>query len=146
MKIITEIDARNFEFWSGGKDTAKELTWDDWDVIEPMLDDLFPDGCTDTELNDFFWFETDTIAEWLGYENYDHMYSVRSGAAYESVDEAQEDLEEVGFDTDWLSDWLADEWDDLKSLNKEDVEQRCKEAHQAYLRELADEDDDDDEE
>ena len=145
MKITTEIDARNFEFWSGGKDTAKELTWDDWDVIEPMLDDLFPDGCTDTELNDFFWFETDTIAEWLGYEDYSHMYNVRSGVVYENVEAAQESLEEDGYDADWLEEWLDEEWSWLKTSRIEDVKRDCKEAYKLYLQELSEDDDDDEE-
>ena len=145
MKITTEIDARNFEFWSGGKDTAKELTWDDWDVIEPMLDDLFPDGCTDTELNDFLWFETDTIAEWLGYEDYSHMYNVRSGVVYENVEAAQESLEEDGYDADWLEEWLDEEWSWLKTSRIEDVKRDCKEAYKLYLQELSEDDDDDEE-
>ena len=28
---------------------------------------------TDTELNDFMWFEDDTIAEWLGYNDFDEI-------------------------------------------------------------------------
>ena len=31
----------------------------------------------DVELNDFFWFERDTIAEWLGYEDYDELMKDR---------------------------------------------------------------------
>ena len=31
------------------------------------------DIMTETELNDFFWFKRDTIAEWLGYENFDEI-------------------------------------------------------------------------
>ena len=28
---------------------------------------------SDTELNDFIWFEDDTIAEWLGYNDFDEI-------------------------------------------------------------------------
>ena len=57
----------DFEFWSGGKDTVKDLTQDELKQIETMLEDIYPDGITEMTLNDFFWFERDTIAEWLGY-------------------------------------------------------------------------------
>jgi hypothetical protein len=38
-----------------------------------MIEEIFGGECSDTELNDFFWFERDTIAEWLGYEDYDEL-------------------------------------------------------------------------
>ena len=72
MKIYTEDSIHNFNFWSGGKDTVDDLTWDEIDTIETMLDELYME-IEDVELNDFFWFERDTIAEWLGYENYDEL-------------------------------------------------------------------------
>jgi hypothetical protein len=71
MKLYKEESIRNFDFWSGAKDTAKYLTEDELDTIEEMLEELFPDGMDETELNDFFWFESDTIAEWLGYEDFE---------------------------------------------------------------------------
>lgn len=77
MKIFTEQNLRNFNFWSGAKDTAAELTFDDLDTIESMLEDCYPDGIDETALNDFFWFECDTIAEWLGYEDWDDMMAKR---------------------------------------------------------------------
>ena len=33
-----------------------------------MLEDIYPDGMDETVLNDFFWFEFDTVKEWLGIE------------------------------------------------------------------------------
>ena len=76
MKIYTEDSIHNFNFWSGGRDTADDLTWDEIDTIESMLDELYTE-MEDVELNDFFWFERDTIAEWLGYENYDELMKDR---------------------------------------------------------------------
>ena len=76
MKIYTEDSIRNFDFWSGGRDTADDLTWDEIDTIESMLDELYTE-MEDVELNDFFWFERDTIAEWLGYEDYDELMKDR---------------------------------------------------------------------
>jgi hypothetical protein len=73
MKITTEINIRNFEFWSGAVDTVKYLTEEQLDTIEVVLEDVYLDGIDETELNDFFWFEEDTIAEWLGYNSFDEL-------------------------------------------------------------------------
>ena len=73
MKIYIEDSIRNFDFWSGARDTVNDLTYDDFDILEPIIEDMFMGECSDTDLNDFFWFERDTIAEWLGYEDYDEL-------------------------------------------------------------------------
>lgn len=79
MKIIIEDKRlRDFEFWSGAKDTVSELTSDDLDTIENILEDAYPDGMTETQINDLFWFDTDIIAEWLGYEDWDALYNERT--------------------------------------------------------------------
>ena len=75
MKIYSEKSLKDFDFWSGAKDTVKYLTEDEINQIETILEDCFPDGMDETEINDFFWFEDDTIAEWLGYQSFeDIMY------------------------------------------------------------------------
>lgn len=65
MKITTEQSLTNFNFWSGAKDNAKELTFSQLNEVESILDDVYPDGINETQLNDFFWFEFETIKEWL---------------------------------------------------------------------------------
>ena len=73
MKIQTEMRLCHFEFWAGAADTAKYLTWEQMDTIEEILSEVYPEGLDDTSLNDFFWFEADTVAEWLGYSNFDEL-------------------------------------------------------------------------
>lgn len=73
MKIYSEDSIRNFHFWSGGKDTVDDLFDSDFDVLEPLIEEIFGGEIEDVELNDFFWFERDTIAGWLGYEDYDEL-------------------------------------------------------------------------
>lgn len=75
MKIIKDVYADDVrkECWSGARDTIKYLTDDEIDTILTILEDCYPDGMTDTQLNDFFWFEDDTIAEWLGYNSFDEI-------------------------------------------------------------------------
>ena len=73
MKLYKEESISNFEFWSGAKDTAKYLTDEEFNTIESMLEELYPDGMSETQLNDLFWFESDTIAEWLGYSDFEEI-------------------------------------------------------------------------
>lgn len=73
MKIWTEDSIRNFNFWSGGRDTVNDLTWEDFDILEPLIEEMFGGEVEDVDLNDFFWFERDTIARWLGYEDYEEL-------------------------------------------------------------------------
>ena len=73
MKIYKEENLSNFDFWSGAKDTAEYLTDDELDTIEEILEELYPEGMDETDLNDIFWHEADAIAEWLGYEGFDEI-------------------------------------------------------------------------
>ena len=73
MKIYEEKSLRDFEFWSGAKDTVKYLTLEELDQIEAILEEIYPDGMEDTTVNDIFWFEDDTIAEWLGYNDFEEI-------------------------------------------------------------------------
>ena len=66
MKITSETRLSNFEFWSGAKSNAEELSLSQFEQLEFILEDLYPDGMTDTQLNDLFWFDFDAIKEWLG--------------------------------------------------------------------------------
>ena len=78
MKVYTEItSAYDFEFWSGAVCRANTLDNDEIEYIFRILADVYPDGMSDTELNDIFWFEEDQIAEWLGYENWEHLEEVK---------------------------------------------------------------------
>ena len=73
MKLYKEQAFTDFEFWAGAKDKVKYLTDDELNQIESILEDCYPDGMSETEVNDFFWFEDETIAEWLGYESFDDI-------------------------------------------------------------------------
>jgi hypothetical protein len=66
MKITTETSLHNFEFWSSAKHNASLLTYDQLDTIESTLNDIYPDGMSDTALNDLFWHEFDIVLNWIG--------------------------------------------------------------------------------
>ena len=73
MRIYRDIPLTQFEFWAGAKDTIKHLTEFELKEIELILEDLCWEGLSEEQLNDFFWFERDLIAEWLGYEDFDEI-------------------------------------------------------------------------
>ncbi len=66
MKIITEQSLKDFQFWSGAKNRAAMLTDEQFERLEPILEDLYPDGMDETNLNDLMWFDFDIVKEWLG--------------------------------------------------------------------------------
>ena len=67
MKIYTEDSISNFNFWAGAKNTAEKIdNADAWDEVETSLEDLYPDGIADVELNDLFWFDDDFIFQCAG--------------------------------------------------------------------------------
>ena len=67
MTIKTETNLRNFKAWSGAIET-KELiiSLGLEEEFEGLIDELYPEGLTDTQLNDLLWFDSDWILETLG--------------------------------------------------------------------------------
>ena len=68
MKLYKEESISNFDFWSGAADNASKLTDKELDQVESVLEELYPDGMSATELNDLFWFDFETVLEWIGKE------------------------------------------------------------------------------
>ena len=70
MKVYNEITLsnRNFEFWGSAKENAESLTSGQLDTVESILEDLYPEGISATQLNYVFRFDFDKIQEWLGIE------------------------------------------------------------------------------
>lgn len=73
MKITTEKSLRSFEFWGEALATVKYLTDEELDTIEEILEELNPEGLSETEINDTFWFGDDEIAYWLGYDSFEEI-------------------------------------------------------------------------
>lgn len=80
MKYIVEDSLRNFKAWSGGANTLKELTLDEIDIVEEGITEVY-ERCelTETNINNFLWFETDVIAKWLGYNNWESYLNSKKG-------------------------------------------------------------------
>ena len=88
MTITYELDLNSFEAWSGAKDTLDRIQREGkCSLLEQILEDTYPDGMTETELNDLLWFDSESVYEWLG---------IRSEEQIEKeIKEAEEELAEV---------------------------------------------------
>lgn len=86
-----DFDIRT-DCWKGAKDRINSLQPDMIDTIESYLEDSdfwSGDTPTDTEVNDFIWFDDDTYAEWLGFKDagqlWDYCEAVNNGIDEEDI-------------------------------------------------------------
>ena len=66
MKIINETSLNSFDFWEGGQYFAEKLTVKELHMIEEALEEDYPYGMTEGEVNDLFWFNRDYICNIIG--------------------------------------------------------------------------------
>lgn len=66
MRIYREESLESFEFWSEAKKIVDRLTSEELEDLEPIIEDMYPDGIDETELNDLFWFDTEEVLSWIG--------------------------------------------------------------------------------
>ena len=108
MTITYELDLNSFEAWSGAKETLDRIQREGkCEELENMLEELYPDGMTETELNDLLWFEPETVYEWLGIRSEEQIKK--------EIEEAEAELEEK------LSDLEFDLDDDLTEEERKDI-------------------------
>lgn len=109
MKVISEISLKDFEFWSGGADRANNCSAEELDTLEQFFEETEPEeGWTDTNINDMFWFEFDTLAQYLGYKDEEDFYRKRNP---NYIDD--DDL------VDYCDEWFHEIIDDLKAQGDE---------------------------
>ena len=69
MRIFTETNLLNFDAWNGGIETKNTIIKNGKsEEFEALIDELYPEGLTDTQLNDLLWYESEWIFEQLGIE------------------------------------------------------------------------------
>lgn len=64
------------EFWGGARYIADRLTDEEFNRIEEVLMEEYPEGLDETELNDIFWFDEDLVAQCLGYDSFEELEKV----------------------------------------------------------------------
>lgn len=97
LTITKTMDIYDYEPWSGAVYTYERITREGkLDELDNVLEEVYPEGIDETELNDLLWFEPETVYEWLG---------MRTEAEIrEEIEEAEAHLVEI-----------SDEIDDLRS-------------------------------
>ena len=108
MTITYELDLNSFEAWSGAEETLERIQREGkCSLLEQILEDIYPDGMTETELNDLLWFEPETVYEWLGIRSEEQIKK--------EIEEAEAELE------DKISDLEFDLDDDLTEEERKDI-------------------------
>jgi hypothetical protein len=66
MRIVEEESLRNFDFGDQASQFVEKLTSKELDSVEQVLEELYPDGMSSTDINDIFRFEQEEVCSWLG--------------------------------------------------------------------------------
>lgn len=132
MKIYAEKSLRDFRPWSGAVRTYERIYNAGLiDCLEEFLEEEYPDGMDETQLNDLLWFEPDYILACCGLRSEDEIRDELSDARQRLQDlthdylvETEEmESEDEGYSTDELcamwqelyDDYYRDEIEDLRS-------------------------------
>ena len=88
MTITYELDLERFEAWSGAKETLERVQREGrCGELENILEELYPKGMTETQLNDLLWFDSESVYEWLGIRSEEQIKK--------EIKEAEDELAEV---------------------------------------------------
>ena len=69
MKVYEELNLKDFESWSGATETKNKIIENGKEEeFEELIEELFPNGVSATELNDLLWFDDEYILNCLGIE------------------------------------------------------------------------------
>ena len=117
MRIVKEISVEDFEGWSGANDTIEVIEkTGKVDEFDNLIEELYPDGLSETSLNDLLRFDYEWIYETLGITK---SYKVSVYNIEYDVDDDDEidqtklptrltiELEEVGLNEEDLKDAIV---------------------------------------
>lgn len=108
MTITYDLDLNSFNSWSGAVDTLDRIQGEGkCEELENILEDLYPDGMTETQLNDLLWFDSEQVYEWLGIRSEEQIGK--------EIKEAEDELADIQSD-------LEDELDDEDLTTEERAE------------------------
>ena len=127
ITVKTEWDGRDIFNNCGG--IAYDLTDEQMDEVIDKLGDWFKDTPTEDDIDEFFRFEEDTIADWLGFEDAEHLRFANEhedediyrdcGGGYVTKEEVEDEYkdylaecEESGTESEYED---FDEWADANS-------------------------------
>lgn len=114
MTITYELNLNSFEAWSGAIDTLDRIKREGkCEELEATLEELYPDGMTETELNDLLWFEPDEVYSWIGLRTESEIQ--------EEIDEAEEELSDLNEEVADLNEEYNDECVDIADREREEL-------------------------
>lgn len=117
MKITYELDLNRFEAWSGAVSTLERIRNEGkTSQLKAVLEDLYPDGMTETELNDLLWFRSESVYEWCGMRT-ELQIQTELEEAKDRLAELEEEVADLQADYDdeciGIADWERKElWED----------------------------------
>lgn len=113
MKISYELDLSTFEAWSGAVSTLDRIQREGkCEELESLLEEVYPEGMTETELNDLLWFDDEWIFQSLGMRTESEIQS--------EIDEAEERIAEI-------EEEISDLMDDYRANYEDMTESECEE-------------------
>ena len=124
MTIKSEISLENFKAWSGAVSTLNRIINEGkCSQLEFMLEELYPDGMTDTQLNDLLWHDSDTVFEWLDIRTYDQIK--------EELEEKKAELEDLQSDYEFDCEQVR-EIAEENNYTKEELDSAISEVYSDY--------------
>ena len=67
MKLITSF--LHYQPWAGARDTYALINcYNKLEELDELITECYPDGLTETELNDILWFDSEWVLDSLGIE------------------------------------------------------------------------------
>lgn len=67
MKVYSEISMSEFRPWSGAVSTYDRIQNAGLlDELEALIEEMYPEGCSETTINDLLWFDDEWIFNTLG--------------------------------------------------------------------------------
>lgn len=135
LEITKTMDINDFEPWSGAVDTYERIEREGkLDELESVLEELYPDGIGETELNDLLWFEDDYIYGLLGIRTESEIREELKEAETElsEISESMEDLRaEYNDECIGLAEWeRAELWKDDYADQIADLRKDAKEVNE----------------
>ena len=132
MRISYELDLNTFKAWSGAVNTLDRIQREGkCEELEAQLEELYPDGMTETELNDLLWFEADEVYSWVGLRTETDIQN--------DIDEANEELEEIQGEVEDLMSEYQDECIGIADREREELwDEDYKESYDDLQEKIAD--------
>ena len=69
MKLENEMSVANFKAWAGAVETVNVIVENNLvEEFDMLIEEIYPEGLSVTELNDLLWFDSQWVYESLGME------------------------------------------------------------------------------